>query len=150
MLFNIILMSKNKLSLLKLCTYFNKKIVKTTLLNFYLISQKNCLNKKVKITVLKSPHVNKKAKEKFQLVYYKINLMFFSVNLNKDLLLLKKLNDFLFSDVKVKVIYQINKKLLVKMLRLNPNSFKNLKKKNVSTLKVFDCFGENCFIDNKF
>ena len=71
---------------------------------------------------------NKKAKEKFQLVYYKINLMFFSVNLNKDLLWLKKLNDFLFSDVKVKVIYQINKKLLVKMLRLNPNSFKNLKK----------------------
>ena len=63
MLFNIILMSKNKFSLLKLCTYFNKKIVKTTLLNSYLISQKNCLNKKVKITVLKSPHVNKKAKE---------------------------------------------------------------------------------------
>ena len=52
MLFNIILMSKNKFSLLKLCTYFNKKIVKTTLLNSYLISQKNCLNKKVKIVEL--------------------------------------------------------------------------------------------------
>ena len=58
--------------------------------------------------------------------------MFFSVNLNKDLLWLKKLYDLLFSDVKVKVINQINKKLLVKMLKLNPNHYeqvdKNLKK----------------------
>ena len=70
-----------------LTTYilFLKNILKKLNLNFFLIN----IPKKVKrITLLKSPHVHKKAREQFQIYLYKKVIY---VKINKNLIYLKSL-----------------------------------------------------------
>ena len=67
--------------------------------------------KKKKVTILKSPHVNKKAQTQFQSITYSANIRCFSFDLKKSYILLKKIKNHLFPDVKITISRTIlNKK----------------------------------------
>lgn len=82
--------------------------------------------KRKKITVLKSPHVNKKAQEQYQFTTYFNEFTYFTWDTKKGTLLLKKIKNNLFPGVKINIEqYQsINKKYFpVKNSLLNPLEF---------------------------
>lgn len=145
MLFNVTVTTKNKNSLIRFLLFLNNQLNKKHSFNFFLSSSKTFLTLKKKITVLKSPHVNKKSKEKFQFVYFKFSFNFYSDDEKKDLFLLKKLKTFLFSDLKLQIKTDISYKRNSKNLKVNPNNFKNFFHKKSVIMTVFDSFGENCF-----
>lgn len=62
------------------------------------------------MTILKSPHVNKKAQEQFEIRFFKKQLTIKSIKIFKYLIFLKKLNFNLFSDVNITLKYSIKKK----------------------------------------
>ena len=94
------LYSKNKESLkrfLKLLKETNSKWKNSTIIS------KNIKKKKRKTTVLKSPHVNKKAQIHFQQVVFSILIKYSTWQIKKDNILLKKIRNHLFSDIKIKI-----------------------------------------------
>ena len=64
---------------------------------------KNKQKKKKKITLLKSPHVNKKAQTQFQSIIYSTNIKCLTLNLKKNYIILKKIKNHLFPDLKIKI-----------------------------------------------
>ena len=75
---------------------------------FYIKDKKK---KKEKITILKSPHVNKKAQTQFQSTIYSANIRYLSFDLKKNYIILKKIKNHLFPDIKIKINQTIfNKK----------------------------------------
>jgi ribosomal protein S10 len=165
--FNITIKSKNKTSINEFFLFFRK----TKLYNLNII--KKYFQKKMekkKLTILKSPHVNKKAQEQFENRLFKKQIKIQTTENLKYLIFLKKLNSKLFPDIKIKLTYKTNNKKKFKKLGLkifNPNNFKinkyynfktqNLnqvkkKNKNISKhllttktnrlLKIFDLYGE--------
>lgn len=85
--------------------------------------------KKVKkiITILKSPHVNKKAQEQFEIKYYSVQFSVNSIKLFKFLIFLKKVKTFCLSDINIKIKTFFNKK---KQELLNTNIF------NINNFKI--------------
>ena len=117
MKYRLRLYSKDKKSL-----YHFLKFLKFNIrtLNFQLFS--NSLRKKKvkkKVTVLKSPHVNKTAQEQFGYTIYSIEMSCCSWKIKKYLVLLKKVRNQLFSSVKIK----INGKFLGTKKSLKESSF---------------------------
>ena len=112
--------------------------------------------KKLKITrlsVLKSPHINKKAQEQFQYIYFCISLSFVTYKIKKKLFFLKKIKNQLFPELNllIKGTY-FKKKNIVKLL--SPNNIitynqkkigkltsKDLLKKSIFHLKTLDYYG---------
>lgn len=142
----IVLTAKNFFSLKKFLLFINRLLKKKYLLSFYPESCYNLKTKKTRITVLKSPHVNKKAKESFELTNRKTVLVLYSSDLKKDLMFLKYLNTFLFWDIKMSISFYLGSKPIKSFLnkyKANPNKFI----KNNECLSVFDAFGEHCFIN---
>lgn len=93
------LYSKNKNSLnrfLQLLSQINKK---WKILTFVVKYNKK---KKKKVTVLKSPHVNKKAQTQFQTITYSALVRYSSWESKKNYILLKKIKNHLFPDVNIK------------------------------------------------
>ena len=137
---SITLFSQNKNSLKKLFTFLYKKNK-----NIKTISLKT---KKNHFSILKSPHVNKKAQEQFGFKFFskKLNIHFSTtLELLKYLTLLK---NCLFSDVNVRIdcwIKQVNSKrrlnlknFTIKTLIHNTYSSKtcnNIRKENLNLLK---------------
>jgi ribosomal protein S10 len=126
-LLNIKIKSKNKNSIknfLKLITkLYNKKNLRLSL------TLANYLNKKnnyTKISVLTSPNANKNAQEQFLFKIYSKQTTLFTFKIQKFLVLLKKIKRFLFSDIKIQLIFfltnKIKKKLITKTF--NPENFK--------------------------
>ena len=77
-------------------------------------SIKNKKRKKQKTTLLKSPHVNKKAQTHFQSIVYSANLKCLTLNAKKNYIMLKKIKNHLFPDIKIKIEQTIfNKKTSV-------------------------------------
>jgi ribosomal protein S10 len=147
----ITIISKNKISIK---IFF--KVLNKVLQNFKNV--KKCLKKKRKIkilTILKSPHVNKNAQEQFETRFYfsQINVRYSPKNL-QFLIFLKKLKNYVFSDIKIKIEFLINKSLVKKTQTklLNPNNFNlqffNKKIKNSSIKKSKDQKYNNCFKKN--
>ena len=100
--YEIKLYSKNKESL----SFFLKllKQPKNEIQNLQVFLKTSKKEKKQKrITVLKSPHVNKTAQEQFQLITYRAVIECFSWEIKKNTLLLKKIKNRLFPDVKIKI-----------------------------------------------
>ena len=130
--------TKNKKSLCKFIYFLfsNYKII-------------NCLklfsiNKKIKFTILKSPHVNNKSREHVEYSFFikKINIKI--IRFEKFLLFLKKIELNLFTDL----IFKINFCLINKNnpVIFNPDKFLLLDKKNkIKYLNILDIFGENSF-----
>ena len=126
----------------------------------------NKKNNKKKISVLKSPHVNKTAQEQFEYIYYSTKISFNSWEIKKYFTFLKKTKNQLFPDISMNIktkTYFSKKKNLInlnKILLHRPRvSVKNLKAKNPRVLaqailnenqltntllylKILDCYGE--------
>lgn len=161
--YQITLISKNEKSIKDYITFLNKNI------KFYNLTTK-LFNKKKKIfflTLLKSPHVNKKAQEQFGYNIFSKQILLFSSNNYQLLLFFKKIEQKLFADVIFKIKLQLNKKLPDSAHKkiFNPDNFKNdiffnyLKlnadkknqliknnllffKKTKKLLEIFDIYGE--------
>ena len=99
--------------------------------NYQIISNFIRKKKKLKkITVLKSPHVNKKAQEQFQFVTYFNEFTYFTWDKKKGTLFLKKIKDNVFPGVNISIeqLQSINKKVLtIKSILLNPLKFTETK-----------------------
>ena len=94
------LYSKDKESLKrfrKLLKQINKKWKNSTFVF------KSIKKKRKRITVLKSPHVNKKAQTQFQSITYSTLVKYSSWEIKKNYILLKKIRNNLFPDVKIKI-----------------------------------------------
>lgn len=126
--YHLIFSAKSKNSL----TY-NFKFFKNNLLNSNTI--KKHFQKRAKkhfLTILKSPHVNKSAQEQFEAHIFSKQLSIFSPKHLKQIYVLKKIKNNLFSDIKVKVKYSVNKnnKNKLRLQTFNPDNFRlNINKK---------------------
>ena len=139
MFINIYISSKNSISLNTFLRFFLKisknKRIKT---NIYSIQHsKPKLTKK--FSILKSPHVNKKAQDQGL----------------KLLMILKKIQCKLFADVKIKVEFVLNENKFYKEThkKFNPNKFSSKKNKvnslsSKSYLQFLDVYGETYFKNN--
>lgn len=144
--YTLLLYSKHK----KIINDFLNFLKNNTTQNFQLQIKKS---KITRFSVLKSPHINKKAQEQFQYIYFCISLSFFTYKIKKKLFFLKKIKNQLFPELKllIKGIYS-SKKNMVKFLSpsniitYNQKKFgkltsKNLLKKSIFYLKILDYYG---------
>ena len=100
--------SKNKKSLKRFKAFLEHLNKRWKNFSFYIKDRKKI---KEKITVLKSPHVNKKAQAQFQSIIYSANIHYLSLDVKKNYIILKKIKNNLFPDVKIKISQTIlNKK----------------------------------------
>ena len=109
--FNVTITSRNKNSIYNFFLFFNR----ATLCNLnarIIYCQKNL--KKKRLTVLKSPHVNKKAQEQFEHRLFKKQFRIEVTKIVKYLVFLKKLNYNLFSDIHIKLKCAIKNKSIIK------------------------------------
>ena len=80
-----------------------------------------------KITVLKSPHVNKSAQRHFEYRIYSIKIQVCSYKPQKYLFVLKKLQNYIFPEVKITIKQKINQKNNQKLIEnnfLNPDNYR--------------------------
>lgn len=155
--YNLTFLSKNKNSLNNFFLFFKN----TPVLHFNIL--KKFFNKKKKIkklTILKSPHVNKTAQEQFEIRIFSRQLNVYSLKSLKYLVFFKKIKNNSLSDIFVKIDFFLDKKNEnnLKLKIINPNNFKihnnfyrksstgkqnNLHFKKIrSFIKVFDIYGE--------
>ena len=149
MFINIYLSSKNYTSLNTFVRFFFK-ITKTRQIDasaFLVQHSKPRLTKK--FSVLKSPHVNKKAQDQFEFRVYNKQLSLYSFQSLKLLKVLKQIQHKLFADVKIKVGFVFNDSKLKKKVRkkFNPNKIVLTKNKanesfSKSHLQLLDMYGE--------
>ena len=138
--FNVTITSRNKNSINDFLLFFNKN----KLYNLNVI--KKCFQKKIekkKLTILKSPHVNKKAQEQFESRLFKKQLTIQTTKNLKYLIYLKRLGYDLFPDINIRLKYIINNKDILKLgLKIfNPNYLKmnkyyNLKENNLNLQRL--------------
>lgn len=115
--------SKNLKSFKKFLIFLNFLLLKIkvkTQLNFV-------KKKKSAFSILKSPHVNKKAQDQFLYIKYSKNYNLCTTHYKKLFILIKKLNFRLFSDVKIKIRINLNE---------NYNKYTHLKVFNPSNYKL--------------
>lgn len=132
--YHLTFLSKNKNSLNSAFLFF----FKTSNLNFNIV--KKYFQKKTDkhfLTILKSPHVNKKAQEQFEIRIYSKQLSIYSPKKLKYLFFLKKIQENLFSDVKLKIKFSITEKKQnnLRFTTFNPDNFKLNINKNFTSQK---------------
>lgn len=124
---NLSISSKNKKSLNNFCNVFYNFLFNIN--NIFIVKKSQKPVKKTIITILKSPHVNKKAQEQFEIIYVLKQLQISTTHLFKFLVFLKKLKNFLSPDINIKI-----------------KIIKNIKKTNFLNKKIFNI---DYFIYNK-
>lgn len=123
-LYSINLISKSQKSLSKFFNFFMKF---TRITQFIFINKINSRKSKKKIiTILKSPHVNKKAQEQFEFGYFKYKFNVYSPQELKLILMLKKLQKKLFTDIKIEIKVLNSKKAVERKKQkiMNPLNIK--------------------------
>ena len=150
MFVNIFISSKNRLSLNASLIFILKSLGDIRTKTSFSAFQHSKPTTIKRITVLKSPHVNKKAQEQFESRTYKTQVSLYTAQTLKFLKILKKIQFKLFADVNIKIRVAISdRKFNFKSRKkLNPNEFfskkKNSKKlKTNCYLKLLDMYGEN-------
>ena len=147
--YTLIVFSKNKNSLTQFLIFFFTNFKNNSHV-FLKLSRKKKL--KEKISVLKSPHVNKTAQEQFKFSHFYINITFYTFDIKKELFILKKIKNRLFPDLKIIIkSFYSEKKSMVSFLKTKPYyslKFSRLKgkylfKKTISTLKFLDYYGNS-------
>ena len=162
--YTLILYSKNKTSINYFLEFIRTISKKKKFQKIKKIKKKKKTKKK--ISILKSPHVNKTAQEQFEYIYYSTKISFNSWEIKKYFTFLKKTKNQLFPDISMNIktkTYFSKKKNLInlnKILLHRPRvSVKNLKAKNPRVLaqailnenqltntllylKILDCYGE--------
>jgi len=109
-----------------------------------------------KFSILKSPHVNKKAQDQFEFHVYRKQLSLYSFQGLKLLMILKKIQCKLFADVKIKVEFVLNESKFNTEThkKFNPNEF-FLKKNKINSLssksylQLLDIYGDAYFKNNQ-
>ena len=152
-LYHLTLLSKNKNSL---DNYF--LFLDGSTLNFNIV--KKSFNKKrkcKKLTILKSPHVNKIAQEQFETRIFSRQFNICLIRSLKYFIVYKKIKNILFPDIFIKTQFSFNKRaesnLKLKIfnlnnLKINTISYKNqiIESKNLKkikyVIKIFDIYGE--------
>ena len=149
MFVNIYVYSKNYVSLKTFLNFFFKVCNDKNLKTYFVLIQHSKPKVIKKFTVLKSPHVNKKAQEQFEFRLYKNQLSIYSYQHLKLLTILKKIQAKLFADIKIKVQFVFNYKKFEKEKKekFNPNKVFSKKKcgnksKTNIYLKLLDIHGE--------
>jgi len=161
--YNLIISSKNLNSLNTFVIFLNKIFR----LNFSCYNKQFIKkNKKKVFTILKSPHVNKKAQEQFGIQFFSIQLTLYINKKVRFLIFLKKVKMYLFPNINIKYekhIFVNKNKLLLLSKIFNIKNFitlrykeidknlmylKKLKKKiyiyenkNKHLIKIFDLYG---------
>ena len=125
--------SKNEKSL----NNFTKLVLKNFKDNNLIKKNKKKIKKK-RLTMLKSPHVNKTAQEQFESKIFSINIYIYSTSNINQYIYLKKIIKKSFHDIKITIKYLINNKYSkqnqFKIFKIK--NFKlNSKKKNHSAIK---------------
>ena len=147
MFVSLYIKSKNINSLKEFINFFNKWLKLSDLQIIFFKKQffKNSQIKK--FTVLRSPHVNKKSGEKFQIFVYNNQFYFYSFNNKKLLIAVKSLINTVFPGTKIrlKFIFDKSKVKKIKKIFFNPDYYFFKNKLNIKYLKIFDVFGENSF-----
>ena len=109
MFINVKIISKNLTSLKNFLKNFkNLSNNKTLNFNKFVRVYQKKQNRKI-FTILKSPHVNKKAQEQFEYRTYSKTLLVKSYQILKFLILLKYFQKFLHTDVNIKIKFIISK-----------------------------------------
>ena len=122
--YTVTLYSKNKESLDNFFIFFKHSLKIQEIQKPINYTKKK--KRKKKISVLTSPHVNKSAQEQFEYCVYSVKLVFYSYKTKKNLIMLKKIKNQLFPDIKIKITgenFLKNKQNPVKKIVLNPNNF---------------------------
>lgn len=152
MFVNIHVFSKNYISLKAFLNFFFKVCNTERMKTYFVLIQHSKPKVIKKFTVLKSPHVNKKAQEQFEFCLHKNQLSIYSYQNLKLLTILKKIQTTLFADIKIKVQFVFNYKKFQKEKKekLNPNKvfskkISENKSKTHVYLKLLDIYGENHF-----
>lgn len=168
--YNITIFSKNKQSIKFFFLVLNKIYQPKIYLCTNYKKRKTLIKK---ITILKSPHVNKNAQSQYEYRIFSKKLIISSHNDLKLLILLKKIKTKIFPEIKIKIKFNFNKRK--KNNLLNPKNyfinsittkknitqqlnFKNIKIKILKPcfkiknyLKILDCYGElNIYKNQKF
>ena len=76
-------------------------------------------NKRKKLTILKSPHVNKKAQEQYQVVTYTNQISCLAWNEKKNSVFLKHIKNHIFPGIKIHIKKNVYNKHLTKKLFIN-------------------------------
>jgi hypothetical protein len=151
MFFHLLLNTSNPESIKKFISILNK-INQTPGINIKIISNQYYYNnrKSKRITILKSPHVNKKAQEHYSMFKFKQVIKLESLKVTKLIVLLKKLRTYNLPEAEFKI------KIILNRIRLNKNKVDpdiyfldfspNLLNKKLKTyLKIVANFGEIVF-----
>ena len=140
--------SKNKKAITKFINFLTKQ---THLLNLNLTKKIVFYNiKNKKMSILKSPHVHKTAQEQFEFKLFSVKIFIETTRNLKFLTFLKKIQNTLFSEIKLKLKLITSEKLydeknLGNQLKETSKSFnKTINDKNKATklLKFLDYYGE--------
>ena len=153
--FTILLYSKNKNTLNYFLDFFKNSEKQNFRITKKLLPKKK---KKKKISILKSPHVNKTAQKHFQYVYFSVRVSVKTHELQKNLVFLKKIKNQLFPDLKIVIKGTHKKKELfsLKKIAFSCQKFqkksqgqfrtilehKNLFTKTISHMKILDYYGK--------
>lgn len=147
--YTLIISSKNKKSLTKFSHFFFHNYKNNSQIFTKLFRKKKI---KENISVLKSPHVNKTAQEKFKHTHFFITITFATFEIKKELFILKKINNQIFPDLKiiVKGVYKKRKELLLPInsyicfnkLTVTKKNSSLLLKKIMLNLKTLDYSGK--------
>ena len=137
--YTLIISSKNKKSLTKFLHFFFHNYKNNSQIFTKLFRKKKI---KENISVLKSPHVNKTAQERFKYTHFFMTITFVTIEIKKELFILKKINNKIFSDLKiiVKGVYKKRKKLLLPIKKTVCSNKLTIKKKNSSLLFIINSF----------
>jgi ribosomal protein S10 len=121
--YNITVYSKNKNSLNCFFRFLKHNLkIQSIQTPLHCVRKKK---KKKKITVLKSPHVYKTAQEQFEYTIYSIKISFHVYRAKKYLVLLKKIKNQLFPDIKIKINLEgslKDRRKFINLFSLNPNN----------------------------
>lgn len=149
-IFNVTIWSKNKISMSHFFLFFKKYLI----FNFNVISKYQQKKTNVKIiTLLKSPHVNKKSQEQFETRVFKKHFKILIKNNLKLFFFLKKISYNIYSDINIKIkeLINNNKYFVKKKFKvINLNNFKVktyshiiIKAKNLKFKKSLNFFKKN-------
>ena len=152
MFVNLKIKSKNKVSLIQFLRFFvlvssYKNLGLQTNLKYF----NNSKQKKI-ITVLKSPHVNKKSQEQFEFNLKSKQICLKSGQVFKLIVLVKKLQKITNFDLKISVKFIFNPNLVVVIKNIHPKKYqiKKCSKKHLYLLKkylgLFEIYGRLKFL----
>lgn len=136
--------------------YKNKKTGIAFLIFFFNWAKKLKINLKIKksaiktikkkVSILKSPHVHKKAQDQFEVVMYSKVIFVESTQILKVLTLLKNIKTKIFSDLKIKTEGNLIKNKLFSLIKQKNKKLNSYRIKNI--LHTTEFYGEYFLVGN--